>query len=210
MLDGPLIFVDIDTQRDFLEPSGALYIMGSTAIVPNLARLTEFAQSQGIPVLATACAHTPDDPEFQVFPPHCVVGTLGQERIEATAWPSSVVVAPEGRGPDTIPPHLTLEKRRYDLFTHPDADRLIALYGREEPIFVVYGVATDYCVRAAVLGLHERGHRTAVVTDAIRAVDPGAEPEVLTEFARRGATLVLTDVVCGARREDRSRGPLPG
>ena len=42
MLDGPLRFVDVDTQRDFLEPDGALFIAGSGAIRPNLARLTRF------------------------------------------------------------------------------------------------------------------------------------------------------------------------
>ena len=36
MLEGPLVFVDIDTQRDFLEPTGALYVAGSTEILPNL------------------------------------------------------------------------------------------------------------------------------------------------------------------------------
>ena len=55
MLDGPLVFVDVDTQRDFLEPDGALAIPGAEAILPNLARLTAFARRQGIPVLATAC-----------------------------------------------------------------------------------------------------------------------------------------------------------
>src|SRR5690606_24687307 len=51
---GPLVFVDIDTQRDFLEPNGALAIDGAAAIVPNLARLTQFARERGILVLATA------------------------------------------------------------------------------------------------------------------------------------------------------------
>ena len=50
MLDGPLVFVDIDTQRDFLEPDGALFVPGSAAILENLARLTNFARSRGIPV----------------------------------------------------------------------------------------------------------------------------------------------------------------
>ena len=43
MLDGPLVFVDIDTQRDFLEPSGGLFIPGSEPILAQLGRLTDFA-----------------------------------------------------------------------------------------------------------------------------------------------------------------------
>ena len=70
---------------------------------------------------------------------------------------------------------------------------------QNRPTFVVYGVATDYCVRAAVLGLLDRGQKVAVVVDAIRAVDPGAEPDVLTEFARRGALLTISEVVCDSR-----------
>jgi nicotinamidase/pyrazinamidase len=198
MWDGPLVFVDIDTQRDFLEPTGALYVAGSAAILPNLARLTACARARGIPVLATACAHTPDEPDPEPFPPHCLVGTGGQGRVEATAWPEGHVIGPaeplDCAG--SLPPHLTLQKRRYDLFSHPDAGRIVALYGRDRPTFVVYGVATDYCVRAAVLGLLARDHRVAVVVDAVRAVEAGQEPEILTEFARRGAVLTLTEVVC--------------
>jgi nicotinamidase/pyrazinamidase len=197
MLDGPLVFVDIDTQRDFLEPGGALYIAGSEAILPNLARLTAFARERGVPVLATACAHTLDEPNPEPFPPHCLVGTPGQARVQATTWPGGTVVGPDESFDGEPPPHLTLEKRRYDCFTHPDADRIVARYAQGEPTFVVYGVATDYCVQAAVLGLRARGHRVAVVADAIRAVDPGREAEVLGEFARQGAMLTMTDAVCG-------------
>lgn len=198
MIDGPLIFVDVDTQRDFLEPDGALAIAGAEAILPNLARLTAFARARGIPILATACAHTLDEEDPEPFPPHCLVGTRGQERVEATACPEGQVLRPDDRlEGDALPAHLTLQKRRYDVFTHPQADRVIGLYARGNPTFVVYGVATDYCVRAAVLGLLERGCKVAVVVDAIRPVDPEAEPEILNEFARRGAVLTLTDAVVG-------------
>ena len=197
MFESPLVFVDIDTQRDFLEPGGSLFILGSGPIRGNLARLTDFAKARGIPILATACAHTLDEEDPEPFPPHCLVGTSGQVRIEATAWPNGEVVGPEDRGPDAIRPHLTLEKRQYDLFSHPDADRLIALYGRDRPTFVVYGVATDYCVRAAVLGLLERDQRVVVVVDAIRAVDAARESEELEGFVQAGATLAMTDVVVG-------------
>ena len=111
MLEGPLVFVDVDTQRDFLEPTGALYVPGSWAILANLARLTAFAKRHGVPVLATACAHEEDDAELALFPPHCLAGTAGQRRVEATAWPGGVVLGPEARHSGDLPPHLTIEKR---------------------------------------------------------------------------------------------------
>lgn len=192
----PLVFVDVDTQRDFLDPDGALYVPGSTAIRPNLARLTAWARDHGVPILATACAHHPGDPEFQTFPPHCLVGTPGQGRVAETAWPGSVVLEPGDPIPAGPVPHLTLPKTEYDVFSRPDLPALLAAYGRDRPRFVVYGVATDYCVRCAVMGLLEHGHEVAVVADAVRAVDPAAEPDQLTRFIAAGATLTLTNVVC--------------
>lgn len=198
MPDRARVFVDVDTQRDFLEPGGALYLPDTASILPNLARLTSFARVHRIPVIATACAHTLNQPDPEPFPPHCLVGTPGQKRVDATAWPGTEVIHPGRRGPDTTRPHITIEKRWYDVFSHGDADRILDLYGQERPLFVVYGVATDYCVRAAVLGLLARGNSVAVVVDAIRAVDRAREPEELTAMARRGALLTLTDVVCQA------------
>jgi len=200
MLDGPLVFVDVDTQRDFLDPDGALFVAGSGAIRPNLARLSAFARAAGIPILATSCAHGPDDPEFAVFPPHCLVGTPGQGRVDETAWPGGPVLEPGSAAPAEVVPHLTIHKRAYDVFSEPAADGVVALYGRDRPTFVVYGVATDYCVRCAASGLLDRGQRVALVVDAIRAVDPAAEADLLTDFARRGALLTVTDVVCGNSR----------
>src|SRR5262249_39055172 len=149
------------------------------------------------------------DAEFAVFPTHCLVGTPGQGRVEATAWPGGEVVGRGAKGPEAVRPHLTIEKRFYDVFTHPEADRIIALYGRDRPTFVVYGVATDYCVKAAVLGLLERGQKVAVVVDAIRAVDSSHEADELTAFAERGALLTLTEVVCEPGPDD-SRMVRPG
>ncbi len=199
-LDGPFVFVDVDTQRDFLEPGGALYINGSEEILPNLATLTGLARDRGIPVLATACAHLPDDPEFEVFPPHCLLGTPGQTRVEATAWPGTNVLPSDGSLDDIpgTPEHLTVHKTQYDVFSHPEMPAVLGHFrGRAdaEPLFVVYGVASDYCVRCAVEGLLRHGCRVALVADAIRAVDPGAEAGVLSELARRGALLTVTEVV---------------
>lgn len=196
MLDGPLVFVDIDTQRDFLEESGALYVPGSRWILPNLERLARFAADRGIPVVATACYHTPDDPELARFPPHCMAGTDGQRRVRETERADSVVLAAADRLEGPLPRHLTLHKREFDVFSRPDAAGLIARYDEGRPTFVVYGVATDYCVKAALEGLLARGCRVAVVVDAVRAIDARAEAALFDDWARRGALLVMTEVVC--------------
>jgi nicotinamidase/pyrazinamidase len=199
MLDAPLVFVDIDTQRDFLESDGALFVPGSEAIRANLGRLTSFAREHHIPVLATACAHTLDELDPEPFPPHCIVGSAGQRRVAETEWQGAVVVRPGQSFAGPRPEHLTLEKQWYDLFRHPHADAILRLYTIDRPTFVVYGVATDYCVKAAVHGLLERGQTVAVVVDAIRAVDASGEADILGEFVDRGASLVLTEVVCRSR-----------
>lgn len=197
MLGSPLVFVDVDTQEDFLAPSGALFIAGSGEILDNLARLTRFARERGIPILATSCSHSPDDPELSRLPPHCMAGTPGQRRVSATAWPGGATLGADGRFDGSIAPHLTLEKREFDVFSHPEADRVVAAYNAEGPTFVVYGVATDYCVQAAALGLLERGCKVALVVDAVRAIDQEVEADVFAELIHQGGWLTLTDVVRG-------------
>ena len=200
MLEGPLVFVDVDTQRDFLEPTGALFVPGAEAIVANLARLTGFARRHGIPVLATADAHRDDDTEeIARFGRHCMAGTRGQTRIDATAWPGGIVLGVGDRFADdapSLPAHLTVEKRAFNVFTRPDADRIVARYNRDRPTFVVYGVATDYCVSAVVLGLRRLDSKVVVVADAVRAIDVEHEPEVLKTFTDAGAVLTVTEAVC--------------
>lgn len=199
--DGPLVFVDVDTQRDFLEPGGTLYLSGSDRVLGNLGRLTALARERGIPVIATACAHAVDEEDPEPFPAHCLVGTRGQERVEATAWEGGDVLGPGETfvaGEDApVPAHLTIEKRRYDVFSHPEAARLFEWYDRRlgGATFVVYGVATDYCVACAARGLLGRGHRVLVVADAVHAVDPAGESGVLTELVGAGAVLTVVEEV---------------
>jgi nicotinamidase/pyrazinamidase len=196
VLEGPLVFVDIDTQRDFLEESGALHVPGSGSIIANLQRLSRAASSRGIPVLATACSHRAGDAEFSRFPPHCMAGTDGQRRIPATECAESVILETGDRLEGPLPRHLTLNKQEFDVFSRPDAGELIARYDEMNPTFVVYGVATDYCVRAAVEGLLGRGYRVAVVVDAVRAIDADQEAALFTDWARRETLLIRTDIVC--------------
>ena len=59
------VFVDVDTQIDFLFPAGALYVPGAERLLPAIARLNHFAAAQGIPLISTTDAHSEDDPDAE-------------------------------------------------------------------------------------------------------------------------------------------------
>jgi nicotinamidase/pyrazinamidase len=170
------VFFDVDTQIDFVFPAGALYVPGAEAILPNVAALNRHAVASGIPLVSTADAHSENDPEFRIWPGHCVAGTLSQRKPAAT-------LVGEGQ---TI-----VTKQVYDMFTEPALPALLDRIGAER--YVVYGVVTEVCVRCAVAGLARRGDaRIEVVSDAIRSFDPAKGDEALREFTSSGAVLTTT------------------
>lgn len=189
-------FIDVDTQFDFMQPDGGLYVPGAETLDANLRKLIGYARSRHIPVIASADAHAPDDPEFQIFPPHCVSGTPGQARIAATAQADATVIPNQPQQLDlTDTDHVVLEKVVFDMFANPNTEAVLAHYGAND--YVVFGVATDYCVRAAALGLRQRGYHVTVVSDAVKAVTPEGEAKTLAEFAAAGIELKRTAEITG-------------
>lgn len=113
-----LVFLDVDTQVDFMCATGSLYVPSAEQIIPNLERLMGYALEHRIPVLSSADAHSPDDPSFAKWPPHCVVGTPGQRRISETQLPSAAIV-PNRPGAFDAPAEWSgqfiIEKQEYDV-----------------------------------------------------------------------------------------------
>ncbi len=202
-----VVFFDVDTQVDFMVPTGALYVPGAEEIVPNLRKLMRYAQEHHIPVLSSADAHPPDDPSFAQWPPHCVVGTPGQRRIPETQLAGASVI-PNLPGafkqPAEWPGQTILEKQEYDTSTNPNFDTVIAsLRAALGPAhFVVYGVATEYCVRAAVLALRERKLPVDLVVDAIKPITEQGGRKAIEEMVAAGVRLVKTEDVCAQAPRD--------
>jgi nicotinamidase/pyrazinamidase len=189
----PVVFLDVDTQRDFLRADGALPVPGGEPLIPIIQKLAAYAFSHGVPVVSSVDAHVPDDPEFRTFPPHCVRGTKGQLKVEGTTLGSALVVPNDrNRPPDEAAleaaPQVVIEKLTYNFFDNPHAETVFRV--KAPRLVVVFGVATDYCVRAGVLGLSARGYRTAVVTDAIKGIHAEDAEAALREMRRAGATFI--------------------
>jgi nicotinamidase/pyrazinamidase len=178
------VFFDVDTQLDFLYPSGALYVPGAEQIVPVLGRLTLFAAAKNIQIVSTADAHAEDDVEFQVWRPHCVAGTWGQQKAGATKLPKPVVL---GTGPVAGASQIIVEKQALDAFSNPNLRPLLASIAPER--YVLYGVVTELCVRCAALGLFETGARVELVADAVKSLSAADERAFMEQFQSRGGSL---------------------
>lgn len=212
------VFIDVDVQRDFCEPTGALYVSGS----PNdlYRRLTAFAVERRIPILGSVDSHAWDAWEFASnankgphgedprFPDHCVKGTAGWLKVEGTLPPRHRFLPNvEACATDHVVHELAtgatqgayFEKEVYSLFANPLAERfvagLVARAGVPRPELVVYGVATDYCVRAAALGLAERGYRTALVTDGVVGITQEGVRDALAAMQSAGVRLTTAEEV---------------
>ena len=187
------VFFDVDTQLDFMCPAGALYVPGAEKIVEQIATLNGFAGAQGIPLVSTMDAHTENDAEFQAWPPHCVAGSIGQHKPEATLLSQRVVVpnAPCELAVDGAQ-QILLEKQTFDCFTNVNLTRLLERLGAER--YVVYGVVTEICVKLAAWGLLETGKRVELVTDAVRSLNDAAAAAMTDAFLAAGGVLTTASV----------------
>jgi nicotinamidase/pyrazinamidase len=192
------IFWEVDVQRDFMLPGGKLYVPGAEKLVPNIRRLTDVARAGRVFLVSHGCFHTPDDPEFAKFPPHCVKGTQGAELLpEALTDRVLRVVNDEGAGiPEDLFDYqqILLEKQTLDVFQSRHADALVSRFNRDAE-FVVFGVVTEYCVGLAARGLLDRGRKVALVTDAIETLDRKAGERTVAELVALGARLTTMEEV---------------
>jgi nicotinamidase/pyrazinamidase len=200
------VFWDVDTQVDFMEPAGKLYVPGADELVPVLDRLVAAARAAGVVHVASADDHELTDPEISdepdfrdTYPPHCLRGTRGAEKIAATKQedplPLGLVPFPPGRVPGLIGGRreLLLLKKNFDVFTNPNTAAVLRALDPDE--IVVFGVATDVCDDAAIRGFLERGRRVRFVEDAARGLDEERATACLGAWRAGGVEFATSDEV---------------
>ena len=195
-----MIFFDVDTQMDFMDSTGALYVPDAEAIRPNVGRLLREAGDRKVTTVSSRCAHEPGDPEFELFPPHCIDGSPGAERVFADlpALPRrEIEVDATADQQAQIRPatHYVVKKKVFDLFSNPWLEGLRRKGAFKGELCVVFGVATDYCVRACALGLAEAGAHVLLVEDAIRGVAGETTARTIDEMRAAGVEFTSTDEV---------------
>jgi nicotinamidase/pyrazinamidase len=172
-----VVLWDVDTQVDFMLPDGKLYVPGAEEAAPAMRALVEAARAAEIPHVASADDHEISDaPDYRnTYPPHCLRGTRGAERIAETEQedplPLSLVPYPPGLLPDIVAGRreLLLLKKNFNVFTNPNTEPLLDVLDPDE--IVLFGVATDVCNDAAIRGFLQRGRKVRFVEDAARGLD---------------------------------------
>jgi nicotinamidase/pyrazinamidase len=195
MVSRDYIFWEVDVQRDFMLPGGNLYVPGAEKLLPNIRRLTDSARQGKVFLVSHGCFHTPNDPEFKMFPPHCVKGTPGAELVpEAMTGKVARIPNDASAMPQDLSQYqqVLLEKQTLNIFESRHADELVRRLGNHAE-FVVFGVVTEYCVSFAAKGLLERGRRVAVVQDAIETLKKEDGESTMAELKRLGARLTTTE-----------------
>lgn len=204
------IYWDVDTQHDFIAASGALAVPGAEAVLPVLARLTQHAHANGIRIVATADDHDLGHAEISstpdwktTYPPHCMRGTAGQQKVTETALRSPLLVHAVPCDAEALAAgvrahdgDVLILKPGTDVFRwNPNAATILAALAPTR--VVVYGVATDVCVVAAVDGLRRLAPAAelVVVEDAVAALDGGRGRALLVEWAARGIRVVPSEQV---------------
>lgn len=182
MADGRPILWDVDTQVDFMLPDGKLYVPKAEETIPAMKRLVEAAREAGVVHVASADDHELTDPEItadpdfrNTYPPHCLRGTRGAQKIPETEQddplPLALLPFPPGLVPELIDGRreILLLKKNFNVFTNPNTEPLLDALDPAE--IIVFGVATDVCDDAAIRGFLQRGRRVRFVEDAARGLD---------------------------------------
>ena len=173
-----VLFWNVDTQVDFVEPEGKLYVPGAELLKPVWEKISELAKDENIRVISTADFHYKGSAELSVnpdfvktFPEHCMAHTTGAEYIAETT-PENPLVFDWEKEYSSLEEvktarEIVIRKDAFDVFKgNPHTSEILKLLSPQEVI--VYGVTTNVCVNDAVLGLVKKVETVYVVEDAIK------------------------------------------
>ena len=194
----------IDMQGDFTTwKKGSLAVDGTDqAFVEKVARTTKILKEKGYPVFATQDWHPPEHVSFYsnypgknpfeaiqldgrtqiLWPPHCVQKTNNAEVLLDMDLFTAIVQ----KGKD----------KRFDSYSgfqddggvKTEMDQILKQNGIQE--LIVYGLATDYCVKATAIDAVEAGYRVTVVEGLSKGVAPDTTAKALEEMKAKGITLL--------------------
>lgn len=168
--------VVVDYTNDFVADDGKL-TCGQPAqdiqyYISNL--MTEF-HGLDYPVIMTVDAHQEDDPyhpETKLFPPHNIVGSIGQH-LYGTVYNTFETIKNQNKV-------FWINKRRYSAFNGTILSQLIQEYKITELHLV--GVCTDICILHTAIDAYNLGIKVVIHKQGVASFNPIGHDWALTHF----------------------------
>ncbi len=190
----------VDLQGDFTKyKNGSLAVEGTDeAYVKAVEEATQKLKASGYPIYATQdwhpknhasfFTHHPGKKAFDViklhgkdqvlWPPHCVQNTPGAEILLEKKLFKAIVK----KGMD--PQYDSYSGFQDDGGKKTEMDKILRTDGIKK--VVLYGIATDYCVRATALDAAAAGYKVIVIKNLSRGVAPDTSQKAINEMKTKG------------------------
>ena len=194
----------VDMQGDFTTYKNGSLAVAETdqAFVEKVEKTTLMLKEKGYPIFATQDWHPAEHVSFYsnhagkkpfeviqleersqvLWPPHCVQNTENAKVL----LDNNLFVAVVQKGKD----------KRYDSYSgfqddggaKTEMDQILKKNGIQE--LIVYGIATDYCVKATAIDAADAGYKVTVVEGLSKGVASDTTVKALEEMKAKGITLV--------------------
>lgn len=203
--------IGVDPQNDFGHPSGALYCTDGFKVVGGGMILFDYANKNGWAIMLSADWHPLNSEHFTKWPPHCVQHTWGAKFLPGIDQAEQVFKP----FPFIFYKGTRVDEDGYDPFDGKMENRPTRGGDSMEDMFnacdvktlVVWGIATNYCVRAFVLTAREKGYKVHVALNACAAVptpeNPPAdfitEEQAIEEMKAAGAIMTTVEEVVSGK-----------
>lgn len=193
----------VDIQGDFTEmKEGSLAVSGTdVSFIESIADAVNRAKDAGLTIFATQDWHPADHVSFytnhlgkQLFdvievddrsqvlwPPHCVQGTENAKILIDTDIFKETIQKGQDREFDSY------SGFQDDGGQKTEMDSI--LYQNEIEKVVIFGIATDYCVKATALDAVQAGYKAMVIEELCRGVAPDTATTALEEMEKAGVII---------------------
>ncbi len=155
----------VDMLKDFVEDDGALKVNGAEEIVPFIKGLKAGFERENSPVIYVCDSHSKNDPEFELWPPHCVEGTKGAEIV------------------DDLKPNKNnyiIKKKTYSGFHGTNLDDLLKKL--DIKTLWICGVAMNICVHYTAADARMNGYEVIVPVNGTKGLTEEDEEYMKKQF----------------------------
>lgn len=162
------VLIVTDVQEGFTR-QGNLASAECEAAIPTIRKIVDEELASGTPIIFTKDSHVPNDREFEMFPPHCIIGTPEHDMVEEFRDIEAEAEA-------------VIQKHRYSAFFRTDLEDVLIRIRPEE--VHIMGFCTDICVLHTTADLRNRDFQVVVRGDGCETFSgPGRDHRDVNRWA---------------------------